>query len=144
MEDAMSKNVIRIEDLPPGAQAQARRQIENLDKRKWSNARKVEADGEVFRSRAEYIRWKELKAMEAAGEILCLRHEKIRFTIGRDDRGRPLTWLPDLTYFRLGCECYPYVEEVKGRRGRDFGTRLALFRKVFPEWSVLVNGKEVE
>lgn len=145
------KNVIRIEDLPLGAQEQARRQIENMDKRKWSNARKVEADGETFRSKAEFIRWRELKVLEEGEEITHLRHECIRFYLGRDDRGRPLTWLPDFTYDEQYWSeetrvdrIKKTVDEAKGRRGRDFGVRLALFRKMYPEWRVIVNGKEVE
>jgi hypothetical protein len=140
-----NKNVIRLADLPPGVQEQLRQQMANHESHAQTNARKVEAEGEVFRSKAEYLRWQTLKAMQTAGEISNLRHEQIRFYLGRNDLGQPLTWLPDFTYsirctdphsdaFNAPLRDWNVVDEVKGRRFRDFGVRVALFRKLYPEY----------
>jgi hypothetical protein len=62
------------------------------------------------------------------------------FRLGRDDRNRPVKWLPDFTYIANGSLM---VDEVKGRRFRDFGKIIALFRMKYPEWSIFVNGVKV-
>lgn len=108
-----------------------------------TQAKKVVVDGEPFRSKGEYIRWTQLKAMESVGEIEHLRHEAIVFRLGRDDRKHIIKWTPDYTYWQPDISATGLVaEDYKGRRFRDFGPRVALFKATFPEWEVKVTTRK--
>ena len=93
------------------------------------NARKVDADGYTFDSKAEYRRYRELRMLEQAGEIECLQvHPKFRLLDGQDWNGkhyRPINYFADFSYreYKSG---KVVIEDVKGVQTAVFRLKLKL------------------
>lgn len=92
-------------------------------------------NGIKYDSKAEASRHRDLMLLERAGKIEALHYHGLRFFLGRSDKNRPITYTPDFNYIEDGILV---AEEVKGYRVRDFPVRVALFKKMFPEWLLKV------
>jgi hypothetical protein len=106
--------------------------------RKYGN-RPREIDGHKFASGAEATRYLVLKDEARRGKIraLCLQPH-FGFIVGGRTIGRG--YRADFQYMR-GDRWI--VEEVKGCVARDWPLRRDLFLALYPEITLLVNGKEV-
>lgn len=91
--------------------------------------------GIKFDSKAEGNRYEVLRAWKKEGRIVALHFHGIHFHLGKNDKGRQTIYTPDFTYLEDGVLI---AEEVKGVRVRDFPVRAALFKTVFPEWTLRV------
>lgn len=91
-------------------------------------AKKVEADGQKFDSKAEYRRWQELKLLEAAGEIKDLRRQ-VEYVLIPEQREpgngkkkgklleRKCAYRADFVYEKDG---ETVVEDTKGVKTKDY------------------------
>ncbi len=112
---------------------------------RYPNIRKRVIDGITFASKAEALRYVVLKDMEARKEILGLKcHPHFDFVVNGVRVGHGYT--ADFCYVRkFGTEPWPgIVEDVKGPVERDWPLRRDLFLALYPNATMLVNGKEVK
>src|SRR5215216_857753 len=106
------------------------------------NNRKVEYDGYVFDSIAEYKRYKELRLLCESGAIEDLEvHPRYELQPGfRDKRGRKhraIVYLADFRYIEVidpqSIMGRSVVEDTKGKRTKDFCIKEKLFRYRYPD-----------
>lgn len=87
------------------------------------NARKVEHDGMVFDSKAEFKRYQDLTILERAGAISNLRRQ-VEYELIPKQRGeRKVVYTADFVYTENDIEI---VEDVKGMKTRDYVLRRKL------------------
>lgn len=99
------------------------------------NVSKIAIEGIVYDSHAEANRHQNLLLLEKAGNIEALHYHGIRFSLGKSDKGRLISYIPDFVYIEDG---KLIAEEIKGPVIRDFPVRSALFKDKFPEWFLRV------
>lgn len=95
---------------------------------KYNNTRTV-VDGIKFDSKAEARRYKELKLLEQAGYITDLQRQVKYELIPKQDGERAVNYYADFVYTetKTGLRV---VEDVKGRRTRDYIIKRKLMRQV--------------
>jgi hypothetical protein len=103
--------------------------------RSWIRAEKVEEDGYVFDSKAEYRRYRELKLLEKAGEIFDLKvHVEHRLELNgkplliRSDgypNGRRCKYTSDFEYIDRNAN--KVIEDVKGYATPHARYRIGVF-----------------
>ena len=96
-------------------------------RRKYGNV-KTEVDGITFDSKREADRWQELKLMQSAGQIEELERQ-VRFPL-RVNREEVCCYIADFTYRRKTNGRGLVVEDVKGRRTRDYMIKRKLMRAI--------------
>lgn len=101
------------------------------------NVSKIAIEGIVYDSHAEANRHRDLLLLEKAGNIEALHYHGIRFSLGKSDKGRLISYTPDFVYIEDG---KLIAEEIKGYRVRDFPVRAAVFKGKFPEYELRVKG----
>ena len=97
---------------------------------------RIAIDGVVYDSNAEALQHQTLKLLEKAGQIEALHYHGIRFSLGKSDKGKLISYTPDFTYIKDG---RLVAHEVKGVRVRDWPVRAALFAQAYPEWRLEVT-----
>ena len=97
---------------------------------------RVAIGGIVYDSQTEALQHQGLKLLEKAGQIEALHYHGIRFSLGKSDKGKLISYTPDFTYIKDG---RLVAHEVKGVRVRDWPVRAALFTQAFPEWQLEVS-----
>ena len=100
------------------------------------NVSKIAVRGVVYDSKSEANRHQDLMLLEKAGKIDALHYHALRFTLGKSDKGRLISYTPDFTYLE---DSVLIAEEVKGYRVRDWPVRAAMFKNQFPEWVLRVT-----
>jgi len=96
---------------------------------------KITTNGITYDSKAEAKRHRDLILLERAGKIEALHYHALRFSLGKSDKNRLISFTPDFTYIEDGVLV---ANETKGPVVRDFPVRTALFKEMFPEWELRV------
>lgn len=120
---------IRLEDLPPKLQEQARAKLGQVNKSKY-NAIKTEIDGHTFDSKFEAEHYASLKLMERAGVISDLKLQP-RFLLQegfvyQGHKERKIEYVADFQYTRNG---ETVVEDTKSKATRTQAYKIK--RKLF-------------
>lgn len=120
---------IRLEDLPPKLQEQARAKLGQVNKSKY-NAIKTEIDGHKFDSKFEAEHYASLKLMERAGVISDLKLQP-RFLLQegfvyQGHKERKIEYVADFQYTRNG---ETVVEDTKSKATRTQAYKIK--RKLF-------------
>ena len=107
------------------------------------HARKVEADGFLFDSQAEYLHYLYLRSEQDAGRIMALVVHptytllpKFKTRAGKWEQ--PITYTPDFQYIEQCDPDDPYTqitvcEDVKGVATKDYVLRRKLFQYTYPD-----------
>ena len=103
---------------------------------KYNWLSRVAVEDVVYDSHAEYRQYQNLKLLERAGQIEALHYHGIRFSLGKSDKGKLISYTPNFTYIKDG---RLVAHEVKGFRVRDWPVRADLFAKAYPEWQLEVT-----
>lgn len=112
--------VVPLENLPPHIQAQVRKKLPSIDKRKkpskYRNVRTF-VDGIGFHSKREAEAWTYLKRRENAGEIRDLRRQVAFQLFGSTENGKQVSpiciYIADFTYTETKTGRY-VVADAKG------------------------------
>lgn len=118
---------IRLEDLPPHLQEQAKAKLGQQSKSKY-NARETEIDGIKFDSKLEAEHYASLKLLERAGVIKNLKLQP-RFLLQdgftyNGHKERKIEYVADFQYERDG---KTIVEDAKGMRTEVYKLKRKLF-----------------
>ena len=115
--------LIRLEDLPPKLQEQARRKLSSK-----YHAEKADVDGIKFDSKAESERYASLKLLERAGAIQNLKlqpHFLLQDSfVYQGHKERKIEYIADFQYERNG---KIIVEDVKGMKTEVYKLKRKLF-----------------
>ena len=118
---------IRLEDLPPALQEQARLKLNNESKSKYG-AQKTTVDGIRFDSKKESERYSELRLLERSGAISDLKLQpKFELQEGFRLQGhaiRAITYVADFSYIFRGQRI---VEDVKGMKTQVYNLKKKMF-----------------
>lgn len=118
---------IRLEDLPPALQEQARQKLNSENKSKYG-AEKTTVDGITFDSKKESERYSELLLLERSGAISNLELQpKFELQEGFRLDGhaiRGITYVADFSYVFRGKRI---VEDVKGMKTQVYSLKKKLF-----------------
>lgn len=117
---------MRLEDLPPKLQEQARRKMDRADSK--YHAKKTEVDGIVFDSAKEARHYASLKLLEHAGIISNLRLQP-RFLLQDSfthdgKKERKIEYVADFMYDQGG---RAVVEDVKGLKTQVYKLKRKMF-----------------
>lgn len=105
---------------------------------KYGN-RKVSVDGYTFDSQAEAKRYKQLALAQLAGSIENLTLQPqfkllASFVNSQGKRVRGITYIADFTYVENGISI---VEDVKGKRTKDYIIKSKFFQHLYPEYKFI-------
>lgn len=118
---------IRLEDLPPALQEQARLKLNNESKSKYG-AQKTTVDGIRFDSEKESERYSELRLLERSGAISDLKLQpKFELQEGFTCQGRKIrsiTYIADFSYMFRGQRI---IEDVKGTKTQVYSLKKKMF-----------------
>ena len=105
---------IRLEDLPPALQEQAKAKIESQSK---YHAKKTAVDGIVFDSVKESKRYAELSLLQRAGAIVDLRLQP-RYLLQESFKcnGKTIRKIEYVADFQYGYNGKTIIEDVKGMK----------------------------
>ena len=119
---------IRLEDLPPAIQEQARQKLNIQESKSKYGAQKTTVDGIKFDSKFESERYGELSLLERSGAISNLKmHPKFILQEGFKCKGhaiRSITYSADFSYTFKG---QTIVEDVKGEKTQVYMLKKKLF-----------------
>lgn len=123
---------MRLEDLPPKLQEQAKIKLGLQEKKSKYNATKTEVDGIEFDSKAEAEYYANLKMLERAGVIQDLKLQP-RFLLQdsftyRGHKERKIEYVADFEYMLNGERV---VVDVKGLRTQVYNIKRKLFLKKY-------------
>lgn len=95
------------------------------------NAKKTEADGIIFDSKAEAIRYCQLKLLQL-GEIIKDLKLQVAYELVPKQKGeRAVKYIADFVYFEDGNQI---VEDCKGMKTPQYIIKRKLFKQLYPQY----------